>query len=221
MSTYIAIPVFDGVGIVTLANADAKQLALHEITLVILKKMAGYTDELMPANLSALPLTQFQFPASDARRSCEEGLSATNELPPRRLDLTGTYDGDGYGTLTLCDASSQSDECRLVLHDFSLADKPSIGDPNRLFGAWPCVWASHTLFIPVGTPWRYLAEFGTLYPTGYGRNTTPFVHWVGAVIADFIVDDGIVRGVGFSGMDGRIRNGLAEEDFDVWFSKRM
>lgn len=203
MSTAITIPVIDGVGVVTLANADAKHLALHEITLVILKKLAGYTDESMPANLSALSLRRFQSATSGSRRPREEGLSATNELLPRRLDLTGAYDGNGYGTFTLCDASSQSDECRLVLDDFRLADGPSTGDPNRLFGAWPCVWTSHTRFIPTSALRRYLVDFGTLYPTGYGRNTTPFAHWMGPVIADFVVDDGIVRGVGFSGIGER------------------
>ena len=221
MSTDITIPVSDGVGIVTLANADAKHLALYEITLVILKKLAGYTNESVPADLSAHPLARLQIATSSARRSREEGLSATNEeLPSQRLDLTGTYDGVGYGTFTLCDASSQSDECRPVLDDFSLADRPSMVDPNRLFGAWPCVWTSHTRFIPTRAPRRYLVDFGTLYPTGYGRNTTPFAHWMAPAIADFVVDDGIVRGVGFSGIGEEV-SGSTEEGFDVWFSKRV
>lgn len=222
MSADITIPVLDGVGIVSLANADAKNLALYEITLVILKKLAGLTDESMSANLSAHPLARLQLATASARRSREEGLTATNELPPRRLDLTGTYDGVGYGTFTLCDGSSQSDECRPVLDDFSLVDKPSMGDPNRLFGAWPSILSSHTRFIPTRAPRRYLVDFGMLYPTGYGRNTTPFAHWVGpAAIADFVVDDGTVRGVGFSGIGEKEGYGLKEEDFDVWFSKRV
>ena len=219
MSADITIPVFDDVGVVTLANADLKQPALHDVTLVVLRKLAGFTDESMPANFSGYPWTRFQSATSGTQRPREEGLSATNDLPPSRLNLTGTYDDVGYGTLTLCDVSSRSDECRLVLDDYRLVDEPSTGDPNRLFCSWPSVWTSHARFNPTNTPGRYLVDFDTLYPTGYGRNTTPFAHWMGRVPADFVVEDGIVRGFGFSGE--REGYGSVEENFEVWFSKRV
>ena len=219
MSADITIPVFDGVGVVTLANADEKQPALHDITLVVLRRLAGFPDESIPANLSGHPWTRFQSPTSGAQRPREESLSVTNDLPSSRLNLTGTYDDDGYGTLTLCDVSSRSDECRLVIDDFRLVDEPSTGDPNRLFGSWPSVWTSHFRFNPTSTPGQYLADFGTLYPTGYGMNTTPFAHWMGRVPIDFVVEDGIVRGFGLSG-EGE-GYGSVEENFEVWFSKRV
>ena len=214
MSAVIAIPIFDGVGIITLANADAKQPALDDITLAVSRKLAGHTNESMFANL-------FQSATSGARRHREEGQSTTHELLPSQLDLTGTYDDDGYGTLTLCDASSQSDECQSVFDDFRLADEPSMGDPDRLFGSWPYATTSHVRFSPTNTTGRYLADFGTLYPSGYGRNTTPFAHWIFCVTADFLVEDGIVRGFGFSGIGEREGYGSVEENFDVWFSKRV
>jgi hypothetical protein len=218
VSADITIPVFDGVGVVTLANADRKHPALSNITLVVLKKLTGYTDESIPADLSARLWTQFPSATSGVN---EEGLSATNELPPSRLDLTGTYDNVGYGTFTLCDASSRSDECRLVLDDFRLVDEPSTGDPNRLFASWSCARTSHARFNPTNTTGRYLVDFGTLYPAGYGKNTTPFAYWMDHVPADFVVEDGIVRGVGFGGIDERERNESVEENFDVWFRKRL
>ncbi len=219
MSAEITIPVFDGVGVVVLANADDKQLSLHNITVTVLRKLAGYTDESIPANLSAHSWTRFQSATSGSRRIREEDPSTTHEPPS--LDLTGTYDDDGYGTLTLCDASSRSDECRSVLDDFRLAYGPSTGDPNRLFGSWPSVWSSHARFNPTNTTGRYLVDFGSLYPTGYGRNTTPFAYWTDSVPADFVVEDGIVRGFGFSGMGAREGYGSVEENFDVWFRKRV
>ncbi|KAI9461915.1 beta-lactamase/transpeptidase-like protein [Lactarius psammicola] len=219
VSAEITIPVLDGVGVVALANADLMQPALHNITVTILRKLAGYTDELMPANLTAYSWTRFQSATSGVQRVCEEGLSTTHELP--RLDLTGTYDGVGYGTITLCDGSSQSDECRLVLDSFRLADEPSMGDPNRLFCSCPSVWTSHARFSPTNTSGRYLIDLGSLYPTGYGRNTTPFTHWIGRVPADFVVEDGVVRGFGYSETGGREGYGSVEENFEVWFSKRV
>ena len=221
VSAGITIPVFDGVGVVALANADQKQLVLDDITLIVLRKLAGYTDESMLANIVAHPSTRFRSATSGARRSREGGPSATNDLPLNRLNLTGTYDDVGYGTLTLYDASSWSDECRPVLDDFSFADEPSMSDPNRLFGSWPCATTSHARFNPTNTPGRYLVEFGTLYPTGYGRNTTPFAHWMAHVTADFVVEDGIVKGFGFSGIGEREGYESVEENFDVWFSKRV
>lgn len=221
VSTAITIPVFDGVGVVTLANADGKHPALSDITHVVLKKLAGYTDESMPAELSARLWTQFPSATSGVNHPCEEGLSATNELPPSRLDLTGTYDNVGYGTFSLCDASSRSDECRLVLDDFRLVDEPLTSDPNRLFASWSCVWSSHARFNPTNTTGRYLVDFGTLYPAGYGKNTTPFAYWMGRIPADFVVEDGIVKGVGFGGIGERERNEIVEENFEVWFRKRL
>jgi len=222
VSADITIPVFDGVGIVTLANADLKQPALIEITFLILRKLAGYTDELMPADLSGRPWTRFRSATSSVGCPCEEGLSEINELPPSRLDLTGTYDDVGYGTFTLCDASSRSDECQLVLDDFRLVNEPQTGDPNGLFASWPSALTSHARFNPTNTTGRYLVDFGTLYPAGYGKNTTPFAHWMGDVPADFVVEDGVVRGVGFGGLSEREQNHESvEENFDVWFRKRL
>ncbi|KAI9446776.1 beta-lactamase/transpeptidase-like protein [Lactarius indigo] len=169
----------DGVGVVTLANADAKQSALRDITVAVLRKLAlgGCTDE---SNLSAHASNQFRFrsAASSSRRAREEGLSTTHEVP--LLDFTGTYDDAGYGTFTLCNALSRSDECRLVLDDFRLVDESSADDPNTLF--------SHARFNPTNTTGRYLVDYGSLYPTGYGMNTTPFADWMDRVPADFVVE---------------------------------
>ncbi|KAH9038943.1 beta-lactamase/transpeptidase-like protein [Lactarius pseudohatsudake] len=220
VSADITIPVLDDVGIVALANANAKHSALSEVTVTVLRKLAlaGCADESMPANLSAHAWTQFQSAAPSSRRAREEEPSTTHEIP--LLDLTGTYEDAGYGTFTLCDASSRSDECRSVLDDFRLVDESSADDPNILLGSWPSVWTSHARFSPTNTTGRYLVDFGSLYPTGYGRNTTPFADWLDRTPADFVVQDGVVRGFGFSGGE-REGYGSVEENGDVWFSKRL
>ncbi|KAH9038942.1 beta-lactamase/transpeptidase-like protein [Lactarius pseudohatsudake] len=220
VSVDITIPVLDGVGIVALASAYAKHSALREVTTTVLRKLAlaGCADESMPANLSAHAWTQLQSAASSSRRAREEDPTTTHEIP--RLGLTGTYEDAGYGIFTLCDASSRSDECRSVLDDFRLVDVSSADDPNTLFGLWPSVWTSHARFNPTNTTGRYLVDFGSLYPTGYGRNTTPFADWLDRTPADFVVEDGVVRGFGFSGGE-REGYGSVEENGDVWFSKRL
>ncbi|KAH9038941.1 beta-lactamase/transpeptidase-like protein [Lactarius pseudohatsudake] len=217
VSAGITIPVLDGIGIVALANADAKQSALRDVTVTVLRKLAlaGCADESMLANLSAHASTRFQSAASTPHAR-EEDLTTTHEIP--RLDLTGTYEDAGYGSFTLCDASSRSDECRSVLDDFRLVDESSADDPNTLFGSWPSVWTSHARFSPTNTTGRYLVVLGSLYPTGYGRNTTPFAVWTDRTPADFVVEDGVVRGLGFGGKEGY---GSVEENSDVWFSKRL
>ncbi|KAH9063776.1 beta-lactamase/transpeptidase-like protein [Lactarius deliciosus] len=218
VSADITIPVLDDVGIVALASAYAKHSALREVTVTVLRKLAlvGCANESMPVNLSAHAWTQFQSAASSPRRAREEDPSTTHEIP--RLDLTGTYEDAGYGTFTLCDASSRSDECRSVLDDFRLVDGSSADESNTLFGSWPSVWTSHARFNPTNTTGRYLVDFGSFYPTGYGRNTTPFADWLDRGPADFVVEDGVVRGFG---MGGRGEYGSVEENFEVWFSKRM
>ncbi|KAI9446783.1 beta-lactamase/transpeptidase-like protein [Lactarius indigo] len=219
VSADITIPVLDGVGVVTLANADEKQPVLHDITVTVLRKLAGWTDESMPTNLSAHASTRSLFPTSGPRHAREEDPSATYELA--LLDLTGTYDDVGYGTFTLCDALSMSGECRSVLDDFRLVYESSAGDSNTLFGSWPSVWTSHARFKPTNTTGRYLVDFGSLYPTGYGRNTTPFAHWSFHATADFVVEDAIVRGFGLSRIGERDGYGSVEEKSDVCFSKRV
>ncbi|KAH9180224.1 beta-lactamase/transpeptidase-like protein [Lactarius sanguifluus] len=203
VSAGITIPVLDDVGIVALANADAKQSALRDVTVAVLRKLAlaGCADESTPTNLSAHAPTRFQYATSSSRRAREEGPSTTHEIP--RLDLTGTYEDAGYGSFTLCDASSRSDECRSVLDDFRLVDGSSTDDPNTLFGSWPSFLTSHARFSPTNTTGRYLVDLGSLYPTGYGRNTTPFADWMDGGPADFVVEGGVVRGFGFSGMGER------------------
>ncbi|KAH9051487.1 beta-lactamase/transpeptidase-like protein [Lactarius vividus] len=141
VSADIIIPVFDDVGIVSLANADEKYPVLHDINVAVLRKLAGNTNESIPDNLLIYPWARFV--TSGSRHAHKEDPSTTHELP--RLDLTGTYDDVGYGTLT----------------------------------------------FPTNTAGQYLVDFGSLYPTGYGRNTTPFAHWITRATAHFVVEDGI------------------------------
>jgi hypothetical protein len=149
-------------------------------------------------------------------------------LRRQSVDLTGTYHDVGYGSIELCSSLSQSDACRHILHDFDLIDgasQPSMTHEDTLFASWPSVFTTHARFVPIDEDLtstvgrRYLVDFGTLYPTGYGRDSTPFAHWIFKVIAAFIVEDGQVKGLGLSGIGERQGYGSVERNSDVWFTK--
>ena len=212
MSAVISALVSDGIGILALANADGMQPALVEITLAIARKLLGLDEpkpegsrpQRHPAHKVATTTTTTSSRVSDAREDARTaGGTASSSWPLLRqnVDLAGTYHGVGYGPIELCSSSSQSDACGHVLHDFGLIDganqQPSMTHEDPLFAPWPSVFTTHARFVPIDEvltntagrwyPWRYLVDFGTLYPTGYGRETTPFVHWIFEVIADFVV----------------------------------
>jgi hypothetical protein len=115
------------------------------------------------------------------------------------------------------------------LHDFDLineATQPSMTHEDALFASWSSVFTTHARFVPVdedltSTAGRYFVDFGTLYPTGYGRKATPFAHWIFKVIAAFIVEDGQVKGFELSGIGERQRYGSVEGNSDVWFPKSV
>jgi len=69
----------------TLANADEKRPALHDITLAVLRKLAGYTDESLPPNLPPRPWTRFQS-ATTWCTTCSRGRSVNDP----RLGLART-----------------------------------------------------------------------------------------------------------------------------------
>lgn len=68
--------------------------------------------------------------------------------------------------------------------------------------------------------------FATLYPSGYGKDATPFETWELGTdgVAEFVVEDGEVVGFGLSGFVGqlteraRTSNELRDQA-EVWFDK--
>jgi len=237
VSAVVSAVVSDGIGIVALANADGMQPALVEITFAIARKLLGL-DELKPDSSrprqhpahNAFTNTTSSSRVGDAREDARATRGTTSSRPLLRqsVDLAGTYHGVGYGPIELCSSSSQSDACRHVLHDFGLIDEapqqPSMTH-EALFASWLSVFTTHARFVPIDEDLtstagrRYLVNFGTLYPTGYGRDTTPFAHWIFEVIADFVVEDEQVKGFGLSGIGERQGYGSVEENSDVWFTK--
>ena len=163
----------------------------------------------MLANLPAHPWTRFQSATSGARRTREEGLSTTRELPPSRLDLTGTYDDDGYGALTRQASRTNANP----------------------FSTISISWTSHQqatqihCSVPGHTPGRATsASIPPSPPGGISSTVARFIRRAtggtrrlsrtgsAGVTADFVVEDGIVRGFGFSRIGNREGYGSTEEN---------
>ncbi|KAI0253805.1 beta-lactamase/transpeptidase-like protein [Lactifluus subvellereus] len=232
VSAVIAAFGSDGVGVVALANADLKQPTLVNITNSIARKLFGLDAQ------SPLPQGRQPHDAESQFQSApEEEAGGTRALP--RVDLAGTYHDAGYGTFELCSAASRStrsrdrsesganattSNCQRVLDDFR-HELPTNDHDGLLLVSWPSIFTSHARFAPAPTEsdaagrHRHVVDFVTLYPAGYGRNSTPFAHWLGRTIADFVVEDGEVKGFGLYGIGGREGCGSVEECSDVWFTK--
>lgn len=171
--------------------------------------------------------------------------TTTPELP---LDAyAGTYSNLGYGNFTLCSPSSNSsasDEyCTSTFSDFAkvFPDSPPSSE-NGLYGTWARIWANHIRALPTtpsvnssvdGNNQTYIDEinsntftllFVTLFPFGYGKNSTPFYDeaLLLEVTGIFDVVDGEVKGLGvfedYPPPD-LIKDGRLEEIAEVYFNK--
>ncbi|TFY77840.1 hypothetical protein EWM64_g6170 [Hericium alpestre] len=100
---------------------------------------------------------------------------------------------------------------------------------TQLFAAWPRIWASH-LRLPHAADHRFLFVPTSLFPNGFGQNTTPF-ETADAIIEDlgripdveFVVEEGEVLGFGLSGtVKGatlRTKEARVQDRADVWFER--
>lgn len=153
-------------------------------------------------------------------------------LPDSPTDLTSKlhiyscrYSNPGYGSFTLCDPSSTSDYCTQVLSDFAAVDnttsRPDITGKLQLYAAWPRIFASHVRLVHLSNN-TFITEVTKLFPDGYGRNRGPFAAGttIGGV-AEFVVKDGKVIGVGIEGGDtnGQRHGSTIQERADIWFDR--
>jgi hypothetical protein len=212
VSTYIAAALEDGVGIV-LANADSKDTPVLDILLKAGEKAFGYVDPLAsspPANQSAAS-RRSKLPRNHAgvKARRDDGAGA----PSDSVDLTGTYHSAGYGTAVLCSMHSSSPSCGSVLDDFRTIDPSLSSNSTDLFAPWNTVLSTHARFTYTSAT-QYLIYIGTIYPEGYGKNTTPFSTLLPAATADFVVERKAV--VGF--VWNVTRDGPVDES--SWFVKQ-
>lgn len=135
------------------------------------------------------------------------------------LDLAGTYFNAGYGTGVLCSVNSPSPSCQSVLDDFRSVDKSLSSDSTDLFVSWDTPFSTHLRFTHTNGS-QYSISVGTIYPEGYGKNSTPFSTLSPGATATFVVESETVVGFGISGISGVQREGPVEKASDVWFVKQ-
>jgi hypothetical protein len=114
---------------------------------------------------------------------------------------------------------SSSPACEGVQNDVR-ALSPNSPD---LFTYWGAVWDKHGYFAYINGS-SYTLLIGTIYPQGYGKNSTPFDTLGSYATAKFAVENGEVVGFGFN--DTEIWSlpitpgGSVKETSQVWFDKK-
>ena len=218
MSTVIAAALGDGIGIIVLANADSKADPIINIVLKAAKKAFGSGDPSSspPANQSTTVSRRSKLPP-------HADVTARADDSAPGVDLTGTYYNAGYGTGVLCGVHSSSPSCQGVLDGFRSID-PSLS-PNStstdLFASWVTALSTHIRFTYTNDS-QYSISAGSIYPQGYGKNSTPFSTLAPAATAEFVVENEKVVGFGLNIIgddDGVQRAGSVEETSEVWFVK--
>jgi hypothetical protein len=208
----------DDIGVVVLVNADAKDIPVLEIILEVLGKAFGSAD-----TSSSPPVSQ---PTISHRSTLSRRTGATARAEGAgmsSLDLAGTYHNPGYGALVLCDMHSTSPSCESVLDDFRAINKPLSLNTTDLYVSWRTMWATHAHFIHTNAD-QYLLSIGSIYPEGYGRNSTPFSTLAPATIIQFVVENGRVVGFGFNetaDSDVTYSGQSVEDTSQVWFVKEV
>jgi hypothetical protein len=219
VSTNIALSLSDGIGVIALANADDKDSPISDIIVAVAQKAFNITTSSVSSTdeqpTSTAPPTKRRWHADVTARS-----NTTSALSP--LSLEGTYYDAGYGSILLCSVLSSSPPCQSVLADFHSVDNSLSPNSTDLFAPWNGVTNKHIRFTHTNdSQYSYSISVGTIYPQGYGKNSTPFstVTLAPSTAAEFVVENNTVIGFGVSGIDEVERVGTVEEASDVWFVK--
>jgi len=205
----------DGFGIVAFMNKDEKGLeALWILTKAVDEVFKTRKDE------SAISGPTIFLPASTSENM--SGSKATLSLDIEKYE--GTYANPAYGTVTLCSTTNPTAYCKGVLFDFAPFEVfTNTSAPPTLFASFRSFWCSHLRFIHL-TADTFAMPLTTLFPGGYGRDTSPFEVLPTTFNygqATFVVEEGQVVGFGTADLlleRGR-SNGSVKDTADAWFEK--
>jgi hypothetical protein len=209
VSALITVLPDDDAAIIQLANADSKDELNTEISNRIMASLFGIDAD--PSHTT--PTNKDSPPA--------ETYDDNEDVP---LDaFAGNYFDRGYGALSLCAPSSTTPTCRSLLDRFRAVD--GAYDPRSLYASSNSLLSSQLRLPHTGN-----TTFGihptTLFPNGFGMNTTSFAMDIGALArAEFVRDQhGRVEGFGLFGLAGKVldrerREATVQEKAEVWFQR--
>lgn len=214
----------DKLGVVALSNADQPQEAHLKVAYRIIEDVLKLPHVVDP---DANPSTASTIAQDDAHL---DG-STTITLAASLSRYAGTYKNLAYGNFTLCAPTTRSEYCASVRADFAACGER--GEHPALYAAYPRFTSSHIRLTP--HPLQPAAhenidawelEFVSLFPHGYGKDTTPFVYRVlggSTMEVRCAVVGGRVDGCGIVDVtldEGRVlREGPLKEVADVWFER--
>ncbi|EIW83776.1 beta-lactamase transpeptidase-like protein [Coniophora puteana RWD-64-598 SS2] len=230
-STLVSWLPSDGLGVVVFAN-----------TADVAGPVLAISNRLVEGALGLQPLPKgeydpYMIPYATSSPGRAKPPPSDSDPTPELEDFAGTYHDPGYGSLSLCAASTQSAYCtetRATLASVDAAAGRNITKTaeHQLVGAWPRVWCSHVRLVHRGydeetQTVRFGLDCTSLYPQGYGKNTTAFElsdFKGGEVAAEFVLDDGDVKGFGVFGLLGpdsleQVPASEVKERAEVWFEK--
>ncbi|RPD58613.1 beta-lactamase/transpeptidase-like protein [Lentinus tigrinus ALCF2SS1-6] len=183
--------------------------------------------------------TNFTVPSlpsdSDSSGSASPNTSCAPSVPIK--NFAGLYTNPGYGNLTFCAPDDNSTTyCAVALSDWASISPNGTVDPNALYATTLRV-VTHAMIRHVcpdtgadsqsgETSVKFLLRLQSIYPHGFGRDTTPFFE---AALSAFpeadvecLVDgEGKVSGCGWLNFeDGHKRTvGTVQERADIWWDK--
>lgn len=210
----------DRIGIVALSNADQPQEAHLKVAYRIIE------------DVLKLPhvIDSDTKPATAAQDDTHSDDSTTVTLAASLARYAGTYTNPGYGNFTLCAPTTRSKYCVGVRGEFAACGE--YGEHPALYAAYSRFTSSHIRLSPHPhqpkpadeDAWEF--EFVSLFPSGYGKDTTPFVYRVlggSTMEARCAVVGGRVDGCGIVDVtldEGRVlKEGPLKEVADVWFER--
>ncbi|KAF8436227.1 beta-lactamase/transpeptidase-like protein [Boletus edulis BED1] len=218
LSTLVSFLPSDEIGVTLFANGEDKAEPLQLVFECILD--------------SALVMQGWH--VSPSRSATQTEPDAQNATLALSLDaFAGTYSNPGYGAFTLCSPSSPSTYCTRVQSDFSIVDNAqgtgaSVSNSEDLLAAWSRVWSSH-IRMRHQHDLVFDVYLTSLYPNGYGKDTTPFATkeggvWTANGVAEFVVEEGRVVGFGLAGLVGHVTERArtyegVRDRAEVWFDR--
>lgn len=192
--TYVGFLPWDGVGVFAFVNNGQAGDAPDLIGTRLIESALGL-EHRQSSKLAEQPHTASSSLVVASALPSDIPLMSQPPPPLPLENYTGTYFNPGYGAFTLCSEISTSNYCSQVLTTFL-----SIRPPNRLpglYASWSRFWTKHVrLTHQSGHGFGF--ETFTLFPEGYGRNTTAFSEVMFGnklLTALFDVEDGVVRGL--------------------------